>query len=84
MDFNDDEHLDVCQNIEAGLKQLYERHADLTDAICLFALENAKIAIRKHCGFARNEKVTGRTCRTMVECLSSTRGTESFSTTFSK
>jgi hypothetical protein len=58
MDLEDDEHLDVCQNIEAGLKQVYERHAGLTDAICLFALENAKIAIRKHCGFARNEKVT--------------------------
>jgi hypothetical protein len=58
MDFEDDEHLDVCQNIEVGLKQVYERHADLTDTMCLFALENAKIAIRKHFGFARNEKVT--------------------------
>jgi hypothetical protein len=58
MDLEDDEHLDVCQNIEAGLKAVYERHADLTDSICMFALENAKIAIRKHCGFAKNEKVT--------------------------
>ena len=58
MDFDDDEHLDVCQNIEAGLKQQYERHADLTDSICIFALENAKIAVRKHCGFAKNDKVT--------------------------
>ena len=57
-DLEDDEHLDVCQNIEAGLKQVYEHHADLTDAICLFALENAKIAIRKHCGFAKNASVT--------------------------
>ena len=58
MDFDDDEHLDVCQNIEAGLKQQYERHADLTDSICIFALENAKIAVRKHCGFSKNDKVT--------------------------
>ena len=58
VDFNDDDHLDVCQNIEVGLKQQYEVHADLTDSICVFALENAKIAIRKECGFAKNEKVT--------------------------
>jgi hypothetical protein len=58
VDFNDDEHLDVCQNIEVGLKRQYEAHADLTDSICIFALENAKIAIRKQCGFSKNEKVT--------------------------
>jgi hypothetical protein len=58
VDFNDDEHLDVCQNIEVGLKQQYERHDDLTDSMCIFALDNAKIAIRKSYGFARNEKVT--------------------------
>jgi hypothetical protein len=57
-DLSDDEHLDVCQNIEAGLKRQYERHADLTDSICIFALDNAKIAIRKQCGFAKNEKLT--------------------------
>lgn len=57
-DFNDDEHLDVCQNIEFGLKRQYEDHAGLTDAICVFALDGAKIAIRKQCGFAKNEKVT--------------------------
>ncbi len=58
MDLADDEHLDVCQNIEAGLKQVYEHHADLTDAICLFVLENAKIAIPKHFGFSRNDRGT--------------------------
>ncbi|MGZ9130878.1 MAG: hypothetical protein ACXW4Z_24120, partial [Candidatus Binatia bacterium] len=57
-DFNNDPHLDVCQNIEAGLKREYELHADLTDSLCIFALENAKTAVRKHCGFAKNEKVT--------------------------
>lgn len=34
MDFNGDEHLDVCQNIEAGLKRQYEFHPDLTDSLC--------------------------------------------------
>ena len=58
MDIDDDEHLDVCQNIEVGLKRQYGIHADLTDSICVFALENAKTAIRKHFGFAKNEKVT--------------------------
>lgn len=46
-DLEDDEHLDVCQNIEVGLKRQYELHTDLTDSICIFALDNAKIAIRK-------------------------------------
>ncbi|MDB5902955.1 MAG: hypothetical protein JWM26_1833 [Betaproteobacteria bacterium] len=58
MDLSDDDHLDVCQNIEAGLKQQYEHHADLTDAICIFALDNAKVAVRKRFGYAKNEKVT--------------------------
>lgn len=58
MDLSDDEHLDACQNIEAGLREQYEHHPDLTDSICIFALDNAKIAVRKQCGFARNERVT--------------------------
>ncbi len=58
MDFGDDLHLDVCQNIEIGLKQQYEHHADLTDSLCIFALENAKTAIQKHFGYAKNKKVT--------------------------
>ncbi len=58
MDFNDDKYLDVCQNIEVGLKTQYEINPDLTDSICVFALENAKVAIKKKFGFAKNEKVT--------------------------
>ena len=58
MDFNDDEHLDVCQNIEVGLKQQYELNDALTDTLCVFALEAAKIAVKQHCGFAKNEKVS--------------------------
>src|SRR5882724_8247368 len=57
MDFNDDEHLDVCQNIEVGLKAQYELNAELTNTICIFALDNAKIAIKKRFGYAKNEKV---------------------------
>ncbi len=58
MDFNDDEHIDVCQEIEFGLKGQYEKLPNLTDAQCMFALENAKIAIKKEFGYAKNERVT--------------------------
>jgi hypothetical protein len=58
VDLNDDKDLDICQNIEVGLKSQYEQHLELTDSLCIFALENAKIAIRKQFGYAKNEKVT--------------------------
>lgn len=58
MDFNDDEHLDVCQNIETGLKRQYELRDDLTDSLCIFALDNAKTAVKKHFGYAKHEKVS--------------------------
>ncbi len=58
MALEDDEHLDVCQNIEVGLKAQYEQHADLTDKVCAFALDAAKVAVKQHHGFAKNEKVT--------------------------
>ena len=57
MGFEDDEHLDVCQNIEFGLKEQYEINPALTDSQCIFALENAKVAIKKQFGFAANERV---------------------------
>lgn len=56
-DLVDDEHIDVCQNIEESLKIQYEIHKDLTDSQCIFALDNAKIAIKKEFGFAKNERV---------------------------
>lgn len=56
MDFGDDEHIDVCQNIEVGLKREYELHPEMSDILCVFALEGAKTAIKKHFGYARNEK----------------------------
>ncbi len=57
-DFNNDQHLDVCQNIEVGLKEQYELNPGLTDALCVFALEAGKIAIKQRSGYAKNEKVT--------------------------
>ncbi|TAF98801.1 MAG: hypothetical protein EAZ30_08840 [Betaproteobacteria bacterium] len=57
-DFNDDPHLDVCQNIEAVLINCYRTNAQLTDAVCEFALHNVKIAIKQHFGFAQNERVS--------------------------
>ena len=58
MQFENDEHIDVCQNIEFGLKKEYEKNADLKDIKTIFALENAKIAIKQEFGFAKNEKVS--------------------------
>ncbi len=58
MNYKDDEHLDVCQNIEIGLREQYELYPELTDNNCIFALENAKIAIKQMFGYAQNETVT--------------------------
>jgi hypothetical protein len=58
MSFNDDVHLDVCREIEARLKGQYQMHPELTDQLCSFGLDNAAIAIKQHCGFAKNEKVS--------------------------
>ena len=55
MSLNDDEFLDVCQNIEAGLKMEYERNPGLTDERCAFALDQAKITVKQRFGFAKNE-----------------------------
>jgi hypothetical protein len=57
MSMNDEMHFDVLQNIEAGLKLQYELNPDLTDSLCVLALENAVIAIKKEFGYAKNEAV---------------------------
>jgi hypothetical protein len=58
MDFNDDSHLDVCQNIEVGLKAQYELHPELTDSLCVFGLEHGIIAIKQKFGYANNMKIS--------------------------
>ncbi len=58
MDFGDDKHLDVCQNIEFGLKTQYEINPHLTDSICILALDSAKIAVKQKFGYAANERVS--------------------------
>ncbi len=58
MDVDDDKHLDVCQNIEHGLKREYERIPRLTDSLCILALEFAKIAVKQQFGYAKNESVS--------------------------
>ena len=55
MSFNDDKYLDVCQNIEAGLKVEYERNGSLTDEMCAYALERAKAAVKQQFGYGANE-----------------------------
>jgi hypothetical protein len=58
MDFNDDDHLDVCQNIEVGLKEQYILSPELTDTMCVYGLEQAIIAIKKKADYAKNMKVS--------------------------
>jgi len=58
MDFADDKHLDVCQEIEIALKREYELNPKLTDTRTIFALDNAKVAAKRHFGFAKNEPLT--------------------------
>ena len=55
MDFNDDEHLDDCQNIEFSLTREYDQNPSLTDSQCILALDSAKVAVKQHFGFAQNE-----------------------------
>ena len=55
MNFNDNKYLDVCQNIEAGLKVEYERNGSLTDERCAHALERAKVAVKQRFGYGANE-----------------------------
>ena len=58
MEYETDEYLDVLQNIEVGLKAEYEKNDNLTDIKTIFALDNAKIAIKQEFGFAKNENVS--------------------------
>ena len=55
MSYNDDKYLDVCQNIEAGLKAEYERNGGLTDVQCSYALDRAKAAVKQRFGYGKNE-----------------------------
>jgi hypothetical protein len=55
MSFNDDKYLDVCQNIEAGLKAQYELNPALTDERCAYALQSAKVAVKQRFGYGANE-----------------------------
>ncbi len=55
MNFSDDKYLDICQNIEVGLKAEYERNASLTDEKCSYALDRAKAAVKHRFGYGKNE-----------------------------
>jgi hypothetical protein len=57
MNWEKDDHIDVCQNIEFGLKKEYVENQNLTDVKTVFALDNAKIAVKQFFGFAKNERV---------------------------
>ncbi len=57
MDLNDDKHLDVCEAIESELRKQYDLQPELTDTLCIWAIDNAKIGIKQQWGFAKNERV---------------------------
>lgn len=57
IDFNEDKHIDVCQNIELGLRREYDENPELTDTKCMFALDAAKVVIKQEFGFAKNQRV---------------------------
>jgi len=48
----------ICQNIEFGLKQEYEKNPELSDSACARALDCAKISCKHQFGFAKNESVS--------------------------
>ena len=47
----------------------YEINPNLTDSICIFALENSKIAIKKEFGYAKNERFTDmKAAQSIIQC----------------
>ena len=58
MTLTEQKKLFICQNIEFGLKQEYERNSELSDTVSARALDNAKIACKHQFGFAQNESVS--------------------------
>lgn len=57
---NSETELTLCNFIETDLSAIYEADPELTDGICIIALDNAIIALKQHYGFARNETVLQR------------------------
>ncbi|MEK7412067.1 MAG: hypothetical protein AAB263_01985 [Planctomycetota bacterium] len=55
---NNDTQLDVLQNIEVGLKLIYERHPQCTDAMMLLALHKGRIAVKQRNGYGRGQNAT--------------------------
>lgn len=54
----DEKYMDLSQTIESGLKQEYDKNSSLTNTYCIYGLDNAKLAIKKEFGYAKNQKVT--------------------------
>lgn len=52
--------LSLCMAIETGLSAQYHLKPELTDALCIIALDNAIVAFKQQFGFASNETVLSR------------------------
>lgn len=58
------QELYLCQAIETGLSTQYHLLPELTDGLCIVALDNAILALKQKFGFARNETVL---CRPAID-----------------
>lgn len=54
---NNDQELALCEKVETWLSAKYSATPELTDALCMLALDNAVIALKHRFQFAKNETV---------------------------
>ena len=78
MNPSNDKYLDVCQNIESGLKTEYEHNLSLTDERCAYALDRAKVAVNTPSSSAAQYQETAPPCRPAT--LRKSRNTATFKT----
>ena len=51
----DDSNIDVLQNIESGLKAIYQKHVSVTDAMMMLALQKGRIAVKQQHGYGKGQ-----------------------------
>jgi hypothetical protein len=61
-----DKPIDICLRIEIGLKNQYQTNPLLNDSACIIALDNARIAVKHHFGYAKNERFVATALMTGV------------------
>lgn len=61
-----DKNLDVLQNIELSLVNIYKKHDEIIDSMVMMALGKSKIAIQQKFGFGKGRNAIPDT---EIECL---------------